>query len=503
MKNKNTSERRSSKKKSSSPEVVLANSASPAGIAMVNGLQEMATVIFNQTGIPQLNEPTTIQLNLRRWPLTFDRPTLSYLYMEYGIIRTAIDQPIDDALRGGVDFESTELDADDLQRLAHYMDISGTWETLKSGFRWVRLFGGGGLLVNNGQDYKKKLDIEAMTDKYPLAFYDVDRWELSMPGDDKRPENKGYDTGDYYYYYGIPVHRSRVLSAKGDAAPSLIRRMLMGWGLSEVEKMVRDLQQYIKANDVIFELLDEAKVDVFGLDQYRDGLMTPGGQAKVQASIQTTNQMKNYLNAVVLDKNDTYEQKQLTFSGLSEMLKEIRIGIASCLRMPVTKLFGISAAGFNSGEDDIENYNAMIESSIRAKMRPMIETVVKLACVKLFGYVPNITFKFKSLRIMDQNQEMDMKTKKQQIILNNYDRGVITAEEMMKEQRAAELLIIDKTDAEEGLLEDFPEPPIKQVTASIKAQDDSVADSDNNKPTDYLKKDKLEEAKENSFMVME
>ena len=30
------------------------------------------------------------------------------------------------------------------------------------------------------------------------------------------------------------------------------------------------------------------------------------------------------------------------------------------LKMPITKLFGISAAGFSSGEDDIENYNSMI-----------------------------------------------------------------------------------------------------------------------------------------------
>ena len=37
------------------------------------------------------------------------------------------------------------------------------------------------------------------------------------------------------------------------------------------------------------------------------------------------NEMKNFNNALVLDKNDEYDQKQITFSGLAEVMKENRI----------------------------------------------------------------------------------------------------------------------------------------------------------------------------------
>jgi len=277
---------------------------------------------------PQINKPETIQLNLRRYPFTFDRPTLTYLYVEYGIIRTAIDLPIDDALRGGVDFESDELSPDDIKKLTHYMESQEVYNVVKATMRWGRLFGGAGTIINNGQDSSTRLDLKSMDEKSPLALYDADRWELSMPNDEKRPEQVPI-TGDLYYYYGRPIHRSRVLTVKGDSAPSFVRRMLMGWGLSEIDKMVRDLNQYIKAVDVIFELLDEAKIDVYRLQGYHTALARPAGQAKMTKAIGLTNSLKNFLNAVVIDKDDEYLQKQLSFSGLAEMMKEIRIGMAS------------------------------------------------------------------------------------------------------------------------------------------------------------------------------
>jgi len=439
---------------------------------MANGLESMVTDIMGESLLtPQINRTETLELNLRRQPLTFERPTLSSLYQEYGIIRAAIDQPVDDALRGGVDFKSPELDADDLKLLTDYMEEQGVWDSTKTTMKWAELFGGAGLIVNNGQDSSTPLDLKSMDERSPLAFFDADRWELGMPNDDKRPDMQGLYTGELFYYYGRPLHRSRVFTMIGDKAPSLYRRMLMGWGLSKCEKMVRDLNQYLKAINVIFELLDEAKVDVYRLQGYKSALARPQGEAKMRQAIGLTNSMKNFLNALILDKEDEYDQKQLTFSGLAEMLKEIRIGIASCVRMPVAKLFGLSAAGFNSGEDDIENYNGMIESDIRPRLRPVIKSAVSVACIKLFGYQPPISFDYKSLRVMSQNEEEDMKGKKQTRILNNYDRGLITAKENMETQRAEGLLTAEKTAAEQGLTEDFPVPPVERVTQTIKNPD--------------------------------
>ena len=49
---------------------------------------------------------------------------------------------------------------------------------------------------------------------------------------------------------------------KGLTAPSFLRPRLRGWGFSVVEKLVRSINQYIKATDLGFEVLDEFKLDV-------------------------------------------------------------------------------------------------------------------------------------------------------------------------------------------------------------------------------------------------
>ena len=465
------------------------------GRFFTNGLESLVSNFMGSNPwAPQINKTTTIDLNLRMQPLTFERPTLNFLYMEYGIIRTAIDMPVDDALRGGVKFSSNQISADQVKELQDFMFENGVYDIIKTTTKWGRLFGGAGIIINNGQDFSKPLDLEKMGKDDPLEFYDADRWELQMPNkEDKRPDSFGYYPGDVFYYYGKAIHRSRVATLKGDSAPSLIRRMFMGWGLSEVEKMVRDLNQYIKALNVIFELLDEAKIDVYKLEGYKSSLIRPSGEAKTRKAIGLTNSLKSHINALVLDKNDEWDQKQLSFSGLAEMVSQIRIGMASTVRIPVTKLFGISASGFNSGEDDIANYNSMIESDIRSRIKYPILLLAKVVCKKLFGMIPDLSFEYFPLPIMNQNEEEDMKSKKQMRILNNYDRGLTTAKETMEAQRSEGLLSIDKTASEEGLTEDFPIRPVDKVTMTQKTEEENPAEAKKSGNGEFFKKDDLRE----------
>ncbi len=81
------------------------------------------------------------------------------------------------------------------------------------------------------------------------------------------------------------------------------------------------------------------------------------------------------------------------------------------MRMPLSKLFGISASGFNSGEDDIEVYNAMVESQVRNKLKYPIVRMVEIRCQQKFGYVPDdLKIEFKPLRVLSAEQEETCKT---------------------------------------------------------------------------------------------
>jgi len=147
----------------------------------------------------------------------------------------------------------------------------------------------------------------------------------------------------------------------------------------------------------------------------------------------------------------------INFTGLAEVMNQNRMGVAAALRMPMTKLFGLSASGFNTGESDLENYNMMVESEVRAQLKPIVRTLLKVTMSHLFGYVPNFTFKFPSLREQTPEVEQNVKTQEANRVLALYDRGLMDGTEVMQSMRKAGVVQIE-TKTEQGLNPD-PLPP--------------------------------------------
>jgi len=437
-------------RKVSNKKTVVSNSSARnndmPGVGMMSGVFDGMTY-----GMSPLTMPFGLAADNQYNPLSLNRILLSYAYMTHGVLQTAIDQPVEDAFRGGLDISCDELDVDDIHKLQDYLDKDKVIKAIKDAMRWAKLFGGSGLIINTDQDPKTAFELELVDDNSPLAFIAADRWEILLNF------LQSDEVECPYNYYGQAIHKSRVVKIIGKEAPSFIRKRLQGWGMSEVERMIRDINGYVKNQDVIYELLDEAKIDVWRIEGFNTNILSAAAQNKVNARLQVATMLKNYHNAIVMDKEDEYEQKQITFAGLAEMLNQIRVGAAASVRMPMTKLFGLSATGFNSGEDDIENYNALVESEVRAKAREILSVVLPICAKKIFGFVPeHIDFKFKALRILSSESEENIKTAK----FNRYDRlysqGILTAKEYADLLKRDNLVGIE-TEVGKGIRE--PEPP--------------------------------------------
>lgn len=411
---------------------------------VINSMSDLMGLVGQRSA--SISGLDSLMWNNRNTALTLNRSLVSELYQEHGIVQVLIDQPVDDAFRGGIILKIPEFSAEDIQALQHFMNEIDLLQTYAQSLKWMRLFGGAGVIINAGQNPAQPFNIKAIKETTPLEFYATDRWELSyMAGN-------GYGTDQYYEndlerpynYYGHVLHKSTVIKLNGKIAPSLIRGYFGGWGVSELEKMVRSFNQYLKHQSVAYEVLDEAKIDVFKIEGFNSAVSTPTGAALTAKRIQYVNQLKNFENAVVLDKEDEYEQKTLSFSGLSEILKEIRIGLACDLRMPLTKLFGISAGGFASGEEETENYNCMIESEIRGKCKHGMIKLLQICCQKLFGYVPQtIDFEWQPLRTKSAADEDMEKNSALQRVQSALQAGLITQEKAVEIINAEKIFDIE------------------------------------------------------------
>lgn len=393
-------------------------------------------------------------INLRWYLISNFRQFLSEMYVEIGLVQTIVDTPVDDALRGGVELKSKQLDENQLEELTNSLDRDDDINTAGMAAKWNRLFGGAGILVLTDQDPQEPLDLANIGPDTPLEFRAVDMWELFW---DKQ-NTEGYDPAtqsedfEYYNYYGEEVHKSRVMKLKGLTAPSFIRPRLRGWGFSVAETLVRSINQYLRATNVAYEVLNEFKLDIYKIKNLVNTLLSPTGAQQIQQRVAVANRTKNYQNAIVMDSEDDYVQKQLSFAGLAETLGQIRMQVASDMRMPMTKLFGISAAGFNSGEDDIEVYNSMVESQVRNKIKYQILRICEIKCQKMFGFVPDdMSLTFKPLRMLSSEQEENVKTLKFNRLIQAKSAGELSTQEFRDACNRGKLFDVTLDTAEDDI----------------------------------------------------
>ena len=398
----------------------------------------------NMPGQSILSDIDTFNKNLRYYFVSQFRQTLSQAYVEYGLVRTIIDVPVEDGYRGGVTFKTDELDEEDLIKLLKHMKRRGDFQCSMRGQKWGSLFGGGGIICFvSDQDPEEPLDLSKIGPNSKIEFRAVDLWELSpnnmnVNEGDPAQQNLNYD---WFQYYGEKVHKTRVKMTFGEEVPSFVRARLRGWKASKVERLIRSINQYLKRTDLVFEVLDEFKLDVFMIEGWKQSLATPEGEALALKRIQYANGRKNYLHATILDVLDKFEQRMLNFSGLAEVGEDGRLQIASDMRMPLTKIFGISAQGFNAGQEDLENYNMMVEATVREAASDIVIWMAEIRCAELFQVIPeDLEDEWKPLRVMTSLDEQTVKTGKATIIDNARNRGDITLEEYRDAVNAGKLM---------------------------------------------------------------
>jgi len=454
--------------------------SNPSIISRINSLESLVDAL-TPTQVPlqttqTIAQPYTLALGNAYTPLTLNRILLSYSFMTQGLVQTVIKQPVDDAFRGGFIIKTDELDEAELKQLHAALKRPrrigrskklnrnvnpnacvnlghSDLRVIKDVLNWSRLYGGAGLIVNTDQDFRTELDIEKIRQDSPLEFIAADRWELILSQTNIYAET----TPTPFNYYGLPLNRTRVVKVLGVEAPSYIRLRLQGWGMSEIERCIRAINSFVKFESLIFELIDEAKIDVFSIMGFNDSLLTDDGTANTQRRVDLANRMKNFQNALVMDKEDQYQQKQITWSGLAELWNQLRLNLSAALKIPMNKLFGESATGFGGGEDALENYNTIVEQ-VRVDADPVVMEVVDLRCQQLFGFVPDYEVIWPELKVLDGVQAEQVKTSKQKRVMEQFQARLTTGREASSILRTEGLLNIE-TEVSKGLREVEPMGP--------------------------------------------
>ncbi len=429
--------------------------------SVTNGLNNVIEV--DRSRVVNFGEITT---NASYELLSLLPNVLTNTYKNNSFAQLAVDLPVQDAFRdGGFTIDSQTLSADELLELNDFIEDKNDKTTLKDVARWGRLFGGGALIASIGSDkiQKTPLNIDGLYNK-DVEFLASDRWQCSPTGSSIYKAENFLLQDLTSQRESLIIDKSRLKLFIPKIEPYYIRTQLNGWGASIFECIIPALSQYIKANNVILELLDEAKIDILKIFGLSDILMSADGEAAVRKRLKIFSEQKNFQSVGAMDAKDDYVQKQLSFGSLDQMVEKIMLLICSALRIPYSKVFGKGASGFSSGEDDLENYNGMVMSNIREPLMPLIKWMLDIRCVQLFGRkVDDLVVDWKPLRVLPETEQQNVKTQKINSYIQLCQLGILTKKQVA-EQLTADKIILFKPEEIEQIDDELSPEQMENIT---------------------------------------
>lgn len=298
-------------------------------------------------------------------------------YDNSSFVQRAVDMPSEDAVREWRDWQAESADITLIEKEEKRLNVR--MKVLEA-LRLSRLVGGAAILIGtDDKDPSEPINLDRMTTgsiKYltVLSRDDITAGEVE---DDVMKEN--YGKPRYWYfttYMGMTqtVDPSRLAFFYG--IPPLIttsRNNNDGWGYSDIAgKLDRILAvEEVAAN--ILSLVYEAKVDVFKIPDLMKNLQERGPkfEQEVLTRLSLANVGKSNTGALVMDGDEEYEQKTVSFGGLHEIIDRMMQLASGATGIPVTLYFGISPGGMNAtGDADVRNYYDRVSVYQETRMTP-------------------------------------------------------------------------------------------------------------------------------------
>lgn len=338
-----------------------------------------------------------------------DRHQLHAAYRTGWLPQAIVDIPADDAVRR---WRAWQADQERIEAIEAEEKRLNLRENVRDCYRAARLFGGACLYLRT-RDTKTEEPLDpARIGKGGLLGLTILTPNQISPGQINRDiASPYYGRPEFYTISGergqVRVHASRLTAFQG--VPQLdVALATDGWGDSALLAVMDAVTQADGTSANIASLVFEAKVDVFRFKGMAQFLQGGGLQAEKTLAARLTSQavLKGINGAVVLDGEDEYEQKSASFSSLPEVWDRFMLNVSGAARIPVTRLFGRSAAGLSgSGDGDERVYfdriEALQELEIQPAMRVLDECLIRSS---LGQRPPEIWYRWNPLRQISETE---------------------------------------------------------------------------------------------------
>ena len=386
------------------------------------------------------------QYNMSR--LSFDWGLLNTLYRTHWIVRRIVDVPAEDMTKSWYKIKS-ELPPEAIRKIEVLERKTSLRSKILEGLRWSRLYGGSaGIIIIEGQEdvLSEPLDYDYIMPGSFKGLIILDRWTGIFPSGELVEDfnDRDYGLPDYYIIQdeamgnGIRVHHSRIVRFINRDLPYYEKMVESYWGASEIEHVYDELKKRDNSSWNIASLIFSANLKIYQMEGFEQlAAMDDRAKQDLFQTLMLMNWMMNSNGMQIMGKEDSFDTKQYSFGGLSDVYELFMMDVSGAAEMPVTKLFGRSPAGMNAtGESDMQNYYDSIEQKQEAILRPVFEKLLPIMCTSEFGAVPDdLDFEFNPVRRPSEEERKNLAQQTATAIVSVFNAGIISQKTALKELR--------------------------------------------------------------------
>ena len=304
---------------------------------------------------------------------------LTEAYEGNGLFTKIIDRPAEEAVKKGFDLGIKDHDV--LSFLADKLDELEWEQKASQALKWTRLYGGAlmVMVINDGRNIWDPVDWQNVRGIEELRVYER---PLVTPD----YHSVKYGEPQFYTVSSITgtfrVHKSRTLPFRNGVLPeNSLNTQYRFWGIPEYYRIKRNLQETYTAHGNGVKLLDRCVQAIYKMKNLSGLLLTDDGENQVLKRLNAIDMARGIINTMIIDADgEDYDYKQMSLSGVREIIDSTCTMLSAVTDIPQTILFGRSPAGMNStGEGDMENFYSMVEGiqklNLKANGRKLLDLI--------------------------------------------------------------------------------------------------------------------------------
>lgn len=360
------------------------------------------------------------QRNLQQGGGFYAPESFTRLYLQDWMARKVVEIPPEDMVRR---WRNWKADDDQITAIEDAETAMQVKDRVKQALIWARLYGGSIIVIADGAPMEQPLNPEGVRRDDTIRLLTFSRARVSATGNIiVDPLNELFGMPERFTIGARQVHASRVIVFKGrpyvdDRSVDVTQFSLTEsfWGSSVLAPMQYALANAQRSQTAFAQLIEEAKIDIVSVTGLGDKVST---QQDLDNTLRRWNlfaEGKSLSGVGLLEKDEeTYDQKQVTFTDAPEIISTYLQIIAAAADIPVTRMLGRSPAGMNAtGESDVRNYYDMIQAMQENELRPALGKLDEIIIRRALGNRPEeIWYEWASLwNISDQERATIAKTK--------------------------------------------------------------------------------------------